>query len=207
VLFWLVFLPVFARAQAAVGSIEIGGGAGYFLGGSFAPGSTQITDQKAKADDNVLRGCFWLGAQLSQDWGVEVLISGTSTNLIESRGGVFPTEATLAGLEVTTIDAMGLRSFRRGNFLPYLGFGAGVTNLNPEPTDLTVHDTNRPAFSAAAGARFYAARWVGMRIDLRGRATYLGKRRVGFDQGWADSGRRFFSGDLLTGLFLSFGGR
>jgi opacity protein-like surface antigen len=201
----LFLVSALAAAQAAPGSIEVGGGEGRFYGGSFAAGSTRITDQKSEADDDILRG-FWLGAQLSRDWGIEVAVRRTATNLVASHGGVFPTKPAIAGLDVATIEALALRSWRRGNFLPYLGAGLGVINLDPDVADRSVRDTNRLAISAAAGARFYAVRWAGFRIDLRARATYLGKRAQG-DRGWDDSGRWFLNGEVLAGVFFSFGGK
>src|SRR6185295_14232205 len=62
-----------AAAQGLPGSIEVGGGAGRFFGGAFAAGSTRLTDKKADADDDILRG-FWLAAQLTRAWGVEVAV-------------------------------------------------------------------------------------------------------------------------------------
>jgi hypothetical protein len=41
----------------------------------------------------------------------------------------------------------------------------------------------------ALRARFFATRWIGARIDLRGRATYLGARSLGEDRGMFDRGR------------------
>lgn len=194
-----------AAAQGAPGSIEIGGGAGRFYGGSFARGSTNITTQKADADDDILRG-FWLAAQVTREWGVEIAVRRTATNLLQSEGGVFPTKPALAGLDVASIELLGVRTWSRGNFAPYVGVGFGVTNLNPEVDDPAVHDTNRAALSLATGARFYALRWAGFRIDLRARATYLGKRESG-DRGWNDSGRWFVNEEILGGIFFSFGGR
>jgi opacity protein-like surface antigen len=194
-----------AAAQGAPGSIEIGGGAGRFYGGSVARGSTNITNQKADVDDDILRG-FWLAAQISPEWGVEIAARRTTTDLIQSGGGVFPTKPVLAGLVVASIELLGVRTWRRGNFAPYVGFGFGVTNLNPEADDPAVRDTNRAALSLAAGARFYAVRWAGFRIDLRARATYLGKRENG-DRGWNDSGRWFVNEEILGGIFFAFGGR
>ena len=202
----LCFLaPALARAQGATGSIEIGGGAGRFYGGAFARGSTRITDQKSDADDAILRG-FWLAAQLSRDWGVEVAVRRTVTDLLQSGGGVFPTKPVLAGLDVASIELLAVRSWRRGNFAPYVGFGLGLTNLDPDVDDPSVRDTNRAALSLATGARFYAVRWAGFRVDLRARATYLGKRSQG-DRGWNDSGRWFVNEEVLGGIFFSFGGR
>jgi hypothetical protein len=194
-----------ATAQGAPGSIEIGGGAGRFYGGSFARRSTNITDQKADADDDILRG-FWLAAQISREWGVEIAVRRTSTDLLRSGGGVFPKKPVLAALDVASIELLGVRTWRRGNFAPYAGFGFGVTNLDPDVADPAVRDTNRAAVSMAAGARFYAVRWAGFRIDLRARATYLGKRESG-DRGWNDSGRWFVNEEILGGIFFSFGGR
>ena len=202
---FLLLLPAAAlRAQAAPGSIEIGGGAGRFFGGSFARGSTRITDEKADADDDILRG-FWLAAQLSREWGVEIAVRRTATELLQSRGGVFPSKSTLAVLDVASIELLGVRCWRHGSFVPYVGIGLGVTNLDPDVDDPAVRDTNRAALSVAAGARFYAVRWAGFRFDLRARATYLGKRNQG-DRGWNDSGRWFANEEVLGGIFFSFGG-
>jgi hypothetical protein len=194
-----------AAAQGAPGSIEIGGGAGRFYGGSFARGSTRITDQKADVDDDILRG-FWLAAQISREWGVEIAVRRTVTDVLQNGGGVFPTKPVLAALDVATIELLGVRTWRRGNFAPYAGFGFGVTNLDPDVADPSVRDTNRAALALAAGARFYAVRWAGFRIDLRARATYLGKRESG-DRGWNDSGRWLVNEEILGGVFFSFGGR
>jgi hypothetical protein len=198
-------LPAALLAQGAPGSIEIGGGAGRFYGGSFARGSTNITDQKADADDDILRG-FWLAAQISPEWGVEIAVRRTATNLVQPVGGVFPTKPVLAGLDVASIELLGVRTWRRGSFVPYVGFGFGVTNLDPDVADPSVRDTNRAALSLAGGARFYAVRWAGFRFDLRARATYLGKRESG-DRGWNDSGRWFVNEEIVGGIFFSFGGR
>ena len=58
-----------------------------------------------------------------------------------------------------------------------------------------------------AGACFYLARWRGIRIDVRERATYLGARSQGQDHGWLDTGRWFFGTELTGGEFASFGGK
>jgi len=57
------------------------------------------------------------------------------------------------------------------------------------------------------GARFYLARWLGIRIDVRERATYLGARSQGQDHGWLDTGRWFFDTELTGGVFASFGAK
>ncbi|MGH9365895.1 MAG: outer membrane beta-barrel protein [Thermoanaerobaculia bacterium] len=194
----------FATAQAAPGSIEIGGGFGRFWGGSFAAGSTAAFDRKVVADDDVLTG-VWAGAQITRAWGVEISVRRTATHLLQPAGGVFPTQEILAAFDFATIEAAGLRSFRLGNFLPYAGLGAGLANLDPATGDPAVHDSNRFCLSMAAGTRFYAVRWAGVRADVRLRATYLGKPGSGSD-GFFSAGRWFTNADFLVGAFFSFGG-
>jgi hypothetical protein len=195
-----------ARAQARPGSIQIGAGGGRFFGGSFSKGSNEYFDHKVLVDDDVLKG-VWLSAQLSRRWGAEVAVRRTSTSLVEPRGGVFPNEPALGTIDVATIEGMLLRYFPRGHFSPYVGFGAGLTNLDPNVPDRAVRDVNRLGISATAGALFFAARWVGFRVDYRVRATYLGVRGLGQDQGIFDTGRWFRDQEFLAGVFFSFGGR
>jgi hypothetical protein len=191
-------------SPAAPGSIEIGGGFGRFWGGSFAAGSTAYFDQKVVADDDVLKG-VWAGTQLSRDWGVEIAIRRTTTHFLQPAGGVFPTQQILAGFDFATIEAAGLRTFRLGNFLPYAGVAAGVANLDPDAPDPAVHDSTRFCLSAVAGTKFYMMSWFGFRVDLRGRATYLGTPRSG-GTGFTGAGRWFTNADFFVGAFASFGG-
>ena len=191
-------------SPAAVGSIELGVGFGRFWGGSFAPGSTAYFDQRVKADDDILKGA-WVGTQLSQNWGVEIAVRRTATHFLAPASGVFPTQQILAGFDFATIEAAGLRTFRLGSFLPYVGLAAGVANLDPNTADPAVHDSTRACLAAVAGARFHVVAWAGLRVDVRGRATYLGKPRSGSDS-FFGSGRWFTNADFLAGAFFSFGG-
>jgi hypothetical protein len=193
-------------AQPVPGSIEVGVGEGRFFGGSFQRGSNDLFDHRVEADDDILRG-LWLGAQLSRRWSLEVAVRRTETHLVEPASGVFPRKPTLATFIPTTVDLSGLWSFSHGNFAPYIGFGAGFMNVEADTEDAALRDVNRFSLSMALGARFYAARWIGARIDVRGRATYLGARSLGEDRGAFDRGRWFHSADLLGGAFLSFGGK
>lgn len=193
-----------APTPAAAGSIEIGGGFGRFWGGSFAAGSTASFDQKVVADDDVLKG-VWAGAQLSRDWEVEITVRRTATHLLQPASGIFPTEQILAGFDFATIEAAGLRTFPAGNFLPYVGLAAGIANLDPDTGNPAVHDSTRFCLAAVAGTKFYFVSWAGARVDVRGRATYLGRPRFGND-GFFASGRWFINADFLAGVFVSFGG-
>jgi hypothetical protein len=194
-----------AFAQALPGSVEIGGGGGRFYGGSFAKGSNREFAHRVEADDDILHG-FWLGAQLSKTLALEVAVRKSKEDLVHPDGGVFPNEPTVAGLELTTVDLGVLRLFPIGRFFPYVAAGAGVSNLNINVPDKSVRDVNRLGISAAVGAKFYAARWVGFRVEGRARATYLGRRGT-HDGGWSDGGRWFRNQELLGGVFFSFGGR
>ena len=192
-----------ASAQALPGSIEVGGGAGRFYGGSFAKGTNRAFSRKIEVDDDILKG-FWLGAQLSPKWGVEVAVRRSTEDLVIPQTGVFPNEPSVGSIDVASIELAALRTFRIGNFVPYLGAGIGITNLDPNVPDRAVRDVNRFGFSGALGAKFYATRWIGARIDARIRATYLGRRRIE-DGGWSDTGRWFRDSEILGGVFLAFG--
>ncbi len=202
----LLLLPGALGAQALPGSIEIGGGGGRFFGGSFATGSNDLFDHKVTADDDILKG-FWLAAQLSHEWGLEVAVRRTETHIVEPAGGVFPNRPTLGVFIPATVELLGIRSFVLGNFVPYVGFGIGFMNVELDTDDPAVRDVNRLCFSLTGGARFYATRWIGARFDVRGRGTYLGVRSMGEDHGFWDQGRWFFNAELLGGIFLSFGGK
>lgn len=204
--FLFLSLPLPAAGQARVGSIEVGAGGGRFYGGSFSKGSNRYFDHKVEVDDDILKG-LWAGAQLSKNWGVEIAVRRTSTQIVTPQSGVFPTEPELATIDFASIEAMGLRSFHFGNFSPYLGFGMGINNLDINVPDRSVRDVNRFGLSIAAGAKFYATRWIGARIDVRGRATYLGKRGLRQDQGWSDTHRWFRNGEFAAGVFFAFGAK
>jgi len=197
-------LPAVAFAQGAPGSIEIGGGGGRFYGGSFARGSNREFAHRVEVDDDIAAG-FWLGAQLAPRWGIEVAVRRTSADIVDPQSGVFPSEPTVATIDVASIELGALRFFPLGRFWPYLGLGAGVTNLDINVPDRSVRDVNRFGMSAAAGAKFYAARWVGFRVEARARATYLGRRSGGRDGGWTDGGRWFRNEEIFGGVFFAFG--
>lgn len=204
-LFAALLAPFPASAQLAPGSIEVGVGAGRFFGGAFARGSNELFDHRVGADDDILKG-LWVAAQLSRNWGLEFSVRRTETHLVDLQPGVFPNEPTQAVFIPATVELLAVRSFRHGNFVPYVGAGIGFMNVEIDTDDPAVRDVNRFGLSLTAGARFYAAKWIGVRVDLRGRATYLGTRRLGEDTGWTDSGRWLRNGELLGGVFLSFGG-
>lgn len=195
-----------ARAQALPGSIEIGGGGGRFYGGAFAKGSNEEFEHRVEADDDVLAG-FWLGAQLTPRIGIEMSVRKSQEDIVNPAPGVFPREPTAATLELTTVETGILFSFPFGQFAPYLGLDGGISNININVPDRAVRDVNRFGISAAAGAKFYAARWVGFRVEGRARATYLGRRSNGQDRGWTDGGRWFRNSEIFGGVFFAFGGK
>jgi hypothetical protein len=119
--------------------------------------------------------------------------------------GFFPNEPRAGTIDIATIDALAVLSFPHGNFVPYAAFGGGITNLDINVPDRNVRDVNRFGASAAVGAKFFAARWLGFRIDARFRATYLGTRSVE-DGGWTDTNRWFRNSEIFGGVFFSFGG-
>jgi outer membrane protein W len=191
---------------AGPGSIEVGVGGGRFFGGNFAKGATNLWDRKVGADQDILQG-VWVSTQLTSNWGLEVALRRTKTHIVDLGARVAPNEPALASFIPTTVEALGLRSFDLGNFRPFVGFGLGFMNVEIDNGDPNVRDVDRFCISGTFGARYYATKWIGVRIDGRIRATYLGPRRLGEDQGWTDTGRWFRNAELLGGIFLSFGGR
>lgn len=201
----LLLVPTNLRAQAALGSVQVGLETGRFIGGTLAKGSNQAFDRKVDVDEEPTLG-FWLGTQLSPKWGMELAYRRTGTHIIEYKGGFAASQPTLAALAVASVEVLALRSFPRGSFVPYLGAGVGLANLDIDTLDRTKRDATRGTLSLTAGTSFYLARWVGVRFDLRGRATYLGVRGQGQDHGWADTGRWFADGELTGGVFVTLGG-
>ena len=201
----LVLVPLPLFAQAPPGSVEVGDGVGRFIGGTLAKGSNEAFDRKVDVDDDPTGG-FWLSAQLTREWAVELAYRRTTTHIIEYNGGVFASQRELAGLAVASFEALAVRSFRRGSFIPYVGAGIGLVNLDIDTPDRSFRDANRGALALTAGTRFFLTRWAGVRFDLRGRATYLGRRRHGEDHGWTDTGRWFADAELIGGVFVSLGG-
>ena len=127
-------MPAPLFAQAPSGSVEVGYGVGRFIGGTLAKGSNQAFDRKVDVDDDPTGG-FWLSAQLSPEWGVELAYRRTTTHVVEYNGGVFASQRELAGLTVASFEALAERSFRRGSFLPYVGAGIGLVNLDIDTPD------------------------------------------------------------------------
>src|SRR5689334_14465567 len=111
------FAATTVLAQALPGSIEGGGGIGRFYGGSFDKGSNREFSQKVEVDDDILMG-FWLGAQFTRTWGLEVAVRKSQEDIVQPQSGVFPDEPTLANLEFTTVEVGAVRSFPIGQFAP-----------------------------------------------------------------------------------------
>jgi hypothetical protein len=198
-----VLLPTPALAQTPPGSIEVGGGAGRFFGGTLARGSTDLFAAKVDVDNDSVGG-FWLAARVSQRWSVELAYRRATTRIVQYRGGLFAEQPALGGLDVASLELLAERSFPLGRFVPYLSGGAGLTNLDIDVPDEARRDSTRASLAAAGGARYYLLPWFGIRIDMRVRATYLGRRAEPFDRGWSDSGRWFKAFEGTGGVFFSF---
>jgi len=201
-----VFLvaAVSVSGQGLPGSVEVGVATGRLYGGTLAAGATRAFDEKTKVDDQILKGA-WLATQLTPSWGLELAIRRSSTKLTSVASGIFSSRPALAAIDVATLEGLALRIYRRGSFHPYLGAGLGIANLDIDAADLSLRDSNRPSATVCGGARFYAARWVGFRFDVRGRGVYLGERWHN-DDGWRDHGRWLVNAETQLGVFLSFGG-
>ncbi len=191
-------------AAQTPGSIEVGGESGRYIGGTLARGSNSFFTGKAEVDEDLTRG-FWLAAHVTPEWAVEVTYRRTATSAIGYAGGVWGQQPTLAGLDVTTLEAMAERCFRIGRFAPYFGAGVGFTNFDIDLPDKTRRNPTRGSLAANGGARFYLTPWLGLRIDMRARAAYLGQRSGGYDRGWHDAGRWYTSLEGIGGIFVALG--
>lgn len=149
----LLLVPLPLLAQATPGSVEVGYGVGRFIGGTLAKGSNEAFDYKVDVDNDPTGG-FWLAAQLTPEWGVELEYRRTTTHVIGYKGGVFASQQELAGLAVASFEALAVRSFRSGSFIPYVGAGVGLVNLDIDMPDRSYRDSNRGALALTAGARF-----------------------------------------------------
>jgi hypothetical protein len=193
-----------AAAQQGKGKLEAGVAWGRSFGGSFAKGSNEYFDEKVQADTDILAGVR-LGYLLSDRWAVEILAERVNTRFVASSDGVFSSREELGTLQMRFIEG-GLRyALLRGRFVPVVGFGAGLAVLDPDiPARPDVRDSNRFTIHCDAGFKAYALPWLGVRLDVRARAAYLGTRRLGEDSGLLDTGRwfRHFDGD--ASLFFAF---
>ena len=195
-----------ASGQTSSETFSVGVGFGRFYGGNFAGGATHLSEQKLGADDDILKG-LWIGVPISRRWDLEFAVRRTRTHVVERQGGIAPTQPAVAEFIPATIEISALRAWRSGRVVPYVGFGAGMMNVELDTPNPAVRDVNRVCLSISGGTRLFMTRWAGLRLDLRGRATYLGKRQFGKDGGWTDRGRWFANAELLGGFFLAFGGR
>jgi len=201
----LTITAVPARSQPVPGSIEVGASVGRFYGGSFPAGSTRFFDAKVDVDDDIQSG-FWLSGQLSRVWSLEVAVRRTETRIVEhTSGGVFPHEPELAGLDVASIEILAIRSFPVRHFVPYVGIGAGLVNLDINTPDRSDRDSNRAAIALAAGAKYYATSWLGFRFDVRSRTTYLGQRNERDHHRSDDRSQWFSDQEVAAGVFAAFG--
>jgi len=201
----LLLAPASAPAQAMPGSIELGGEAGRYSGGTLARGTNLFFTGKADVDEDSIGG-FWLAAHVTPRWTVEATYRRSATRVIGYSGGIFSQEPTLAGLDVTVFEAMAERTYRIGRFAPYFGIGAGLTNLDIDLSDRSRRNSSRGSLAANGGARFYLTPWLGVRIEMRVRGAYLGPRAAPFDDGWRDSGRWYKSFEGTGGIFIALGG-
>ncbi len=160
----------------------------------MASGSNDFYSEPVKVDDAILKG-FWLTAHLTSRYELEIAVRRTPTHFTTAHGGVFPTNPPLVGVDVASIEALVIASRRIGQFAPYAGIGGGVTNLDIDAESDAVQDSNRPAISATAGARFYLLSRLGVRFDVRERATRL------------SGGHWLRTPEALLGGFVTFGGK
>lgn len=191
-------------AQPFVTNVELGVGGGRFFGGTLPAGSSALFHDAVILDDTQMKG-FWAGASITPTWRAEIAVRRAAGTVVTTGGGLFPHRPILATLDFAAVDALALRTFPRGRFVPYLGAGAGFTSLDINTPDPADQDSNRFCLAVAAGAKFYLGRHLGVVFDVRKRVTYLGAPASGGGNGWRDHRLWFRDPELLAGVFYSTG--
>ena len=184
----------------------MGAEVGRQVGGTFANGTNLPFDTPVAMRDTSLKG-FWLGTQLTPDWGLELSVRRSSTLLYQPDSSVWTAQTRGAWFEYADMELAAMRRWRSGPFEPYALAGAGMANLNINLADPGYRDTNRFSLGAGGGLRWWAAPWLALRIDARAHAAYLQVRTGGADRGALDPGRWLRTGELTAGLQVSFGTR
>lgn len=200
-----LLLAAVPLAAQTPGSIEIGAEGGRYGGGILAQGTNDFFTAKSEVDEDSIGG-FWLAAQVAPKWKVEVTYRRSTTRVIGYSGGVWPQQPALAGLDVAMAEAIAERCFRTGRFAPYVGAGVGLTNLDINLPDRSRRNPTRGSLAVTGGARFYLTPWLGLRVDMRIRAAYLGERAAPYDHGWYDVNRWYRSSEGLAGIFVALAG-
>ena len=192
-------LPLFAQPVAT--NIEIGVGGGRMFGGSLPARTSPLFPASVIVDDGQMKG-FWVEANFPANWALQVAVRRTAATVVSTGGGLFPHRPILAGIDVASVETSILHTFGRRPFLPYVGIGGGLTNLDIDTQTPADQDSNRFGLSAAVGAKFYLLRHLGVVFDVRQRATYLGARTDGTGS-WRDRRLWLRDPELLAGVFIS----
>lgn len=138
------------------------------------------------------------------DLQVELLVSRQESELV-AAGGLFGRDLPLFDLDVTYYQAGLLWEWGHGRARPYLAFGVGAAELDPDFPDLSA--ALRPAANAGVGVKLYFSQHLGLRVEGRGYWVLLDEDADEF------CGRRFrrrclrddfYQAEVNAGLLISW---
>jgi hypothetical protein len=193
-------MVAWSTSQAAAQTVEISPFGGYRVGGSIAEVNGGTVD-----DDD---GGPSAGVIVDVDFGsttaglkLEGVFSRERTNLEVRYGAFDPT--TQVRVEVDQLLIGGVQDFDYGRVRPFLSGLLGITRYG-------VAGDNEVRFTVGvgAGAKFFATRNLGLRLDARGYMTIvdLGGAGVcgGFGCAIAFNVSPVFQGDFTAGVIVAF---
>jgi hypothetical protein len=193
-----------ASAQQSKGRLEAGLTWGRSFGGTFARGSNEHFDEQVESDTAIVSGVR-LAYNISERFSVDVLAAKTDTTFVASADGVWASRPELGVLQIRVIESGVRYALAKGRIVPLIGIGAGIAVLDPDiPDRPDVRDSSLFSLHCSAGFKAYARPWLGLRVEVRSRAVYLGARRLDEDEGMFDGGRWFRHVEGDASLFFAF---
>jgi len=157
----LVALPVTAAAQSH--AIEITPTIGYRWGGTIKADDNSLLDFDAEVDDGVSYG-FMVDFPVTRHFQIELLADRQQTSL--GRGGLFEPREFGFDLDITYYQIGGLFQWTPGRTRPYLVFGVGVADIDPDVPG--VGGDTRASASIGGGIKVLLNEHVAFRLELRG---------------------------------------
>lgn len=192
----IVAVPAFARAQ----TVEITPFGGYRVGGSIGEvGGRPVEDDDGGPSAGVIVDVAF--GSPTAGLKVEGLFSREEAQLRVYNGLLDP--ATHVRVEVDQIQVGGIQELRDGRVRPFLAGLLGLTRY------AVAGDTEvRFSVGMGAGAKFFATRNIGVRLDARGYMTIVGLGGAGVCGGYgcaiAFNVSPAFQGDFTAGLIVAF---
>jgi opacity protein-like surface antigen len=213
----LYLLAPICSAQVRGGTVEINPFAGYLFGGRFPQGTLAIFDTRVDVENHVTYGGR-LGWNITSKVELEGQFSRTETAFVTPGSHeVFGSSGQRLGdLTIDYLLGYGTFNFGRGRVVPYVTFGMGVAQLDPNvcrgvvttPGNPCVNPDRDTRFTASAGlgVKTFLTPHVGLRFDGRYYGTFLrdDSRSSRCDRDCGNRTDWLSNGDVTGGLVFAF---